>query len=73
MLLTVVDSRADAVAEGARRMLLRRWPSVETVVVDKAPVEGIRALSIGARSPSSSHDDQRHDQIHTNRCPCVGW
>jgi nucleotide-binding universal stress UspA family protein len=41
ILLTALDRGADAAAEGARRTLSRRWSSVETVVVDKTPVEGI--------------------------------
>lgn len=41
ILLTALDRGSDAAAEGARRTLSRKWSSVETVVVDKTPVEGI--------------------------------
>ena len=41
ILLTALDRSADAAAERARRTLSRRWPDVEAVVVDKAPVDGI--------------------------------
>ena len=39
--MTALDRSADAAAERARRTLSRRWPDVEAVVVDKAPVDGI--------------------------------
>jgi nucleotide-binding universal stress UspA family protein len=41
ILLTALDQGAPAAAERARRMLSRRWPDVEAVVLDKTPVEGI--------------------------------
>ena len=41
ILLTALDRGSDAAAESARRTLSRKWSSVETVVVDKTPVEGI--------------------------------
>jgi len=50
ILLTALDRRADAAAEGARRTLSRRWPSVETVVVDKTPVQGILDEAGGFRA-----------------------
>jgi nucleotide-binding universal stress UspA family protein len=41
ILLTALDRGAERAVEGARRVLSRRWPDVETVVVDKAPVEAV--------------------------------
>lgn len=41
ILLTALDRNAEAAAESARRALLRRWPDVEAVVVDKAAVDAI--------------------------------
>jgi nucleotide-binding universal stress UspA family protein len=41
ILLTALDRSAEVVAQGARGSLSRRWPDVEAVVVDKAPVTGI--------------------------------
>lgn len=41
ILLAALDRGADAAAERARRTLSRRWPEVDAVVLDKAPVEGI--------------------------------
>lgn len=43
ILLTALDRETEAAAESARRTLSRRWPEVEAVVLDKAPVEGILA------------------------------
>jgi nucleotide-binding universal stress UspA family protein len=41
ILLTALDRSAEVAAQGARGSLSRRWPDVEAVVVDKAPVTGI--------------------------------
>jgi nucleotide-binding universal stress UspA family protein len=41
ILLSALDRSADAAAENARRMLSRRWPDVEAVVVDKVPVDAV--------------------------------
>lgn len=41
ILLTALDRGAEKAAESARRTLSRRWPDVETEVLDKTPVEGI--------------------------------
>lgn len=41
ILLAALDRNADAAVENARRTLERRWPDVDTVVVDKTPVDGI--------------------------------
>lgn len=41
ILLTALDRAAEQAAESARRALARRWPDVETAVVDAAPVKGI--------------------------------
>ena len=41
ILLSALDRSADAAAESARRSLARRWPEVETAVVDKAPAAAI--------------------------------
>jgi nucleotide-binding universal stress UspA family protein len=50
ILLTALDRSADAAAESARRSLARRWPDVETAVVDKAPAAAIldQAARFGA-------------------------
>lgn len=45
LLLTVLDRGAEMAAESARRALSRRWPDVEVVFVEKAPVEGILAAA----------------------------
>lgn len=41
ILLTALDCGAEQAVESARRTLSRRWPDVESEVVDKSPVEGI--------------------------------
>jgi nucleotide-binding universal stress UspA family protein len=41
ILWAALDRSAEDAAERARRTLGRRWPDVETAIVDKAPVEGI--------------------------------
>lgn len=41
ILLSALDRSAEAAAQTARRTLSRRWPDVETVIVDKVPVAGI--------------------------------
>ena len=41
ILLSALDRGAEKAADGAGRTLSRRWPDVETAVVDKSPVEGI--------------------------------
>lgn len=41
ILLAALDRSAEVAAQSARRSLSRRWPDVEVVVVDKAPVTGI--------------------------------
>jgi nucleotide-binding universal stress UspA family protein len=43
ILLSALDRSAEAAAESARRALARRWPDVETTVVDKVPVAAIVA------------------------------
>jgi nucleotide-binding universal stress UspA family protein len=42
-LLKTLDRNSELAAESARRLLSRRWPDVEVVVADNAPVEGILA------------------------------
>jgi nucleotide-binding universal stress UspA family protein len=39
--LAALDRGAEKATENARRTLARRWPDVETTVVDNTPVEGI--------------------------------
>jgi nucleotide-binding universal stress UspA family protein len=41
ILLTALDRSAEEAVERARRTLVRRWPEVETRVLDGAPVESI--------------------------------
>lgn len=41
ILLAALDRRAEEAVERARRTVVRRWPEVETGVLDGAPVEGI--------------------------------
>ena len=41
IVLAALDRGAEAAAGSARRTLARRWPEVETVVVDQEPVDGI--------------------------------
>ena len=41
ILLDALDRSAEDAAEKARRMLLPRWPDVEIVIADKAPVNAI--------------------------------
>jgi nucleotide-binding universal stress UspA family protein len=41
ILLKALDRSAEVAAESARRSLARRWPDVETLVVNKAPVTAI--------------------------------
>ena len=41
ILLSALDEGAEKAAESARRALSRRWPEVETEILDKPPVEGI--------------------------------
>jgi len=41
ILLTALDRGAEKAAENARRSLSRRWPDVETDILDKPPVQGI--------------------------------
>ena len=41
ILLSALDRGAEQVVESARRKLSRRWPDVETEVLDEPPVEGI--------------------------------
>jgi|SoiMethySBSTD1v2_1073268.scaffolds.fasta_scaffold00205_33 nucleotide-binding universal stress UspA family protein len=43
ILLSALDQSADAAAERARRVLAKRWPDAEAVVVDKVPIAGILA------------------------------
>ena len=43
ILLSALDRSAEAAAESARRMLSRRWPDVETIVIDQAPAKSILA------------------------------
>ena len=45
ILLSLLDRGAEKAAESARRALSRRWPDVEVVFVEKAPVEGILAAA----------------------------
>ena len=39
ILLSALDRGAEQAVESARRTLSRRWPDVETAVVDKAPTQ----------------------------------
>lgn len=41
ILLDALDRNAESASEAARRTLSRRWPDVEVVIVDKAPVNAI--------------------------------
>ena len=41
ILLSALDRGAEQAVESARRTLSRRWPDVETAVVDKAPTQAI--------------------------------
>ena len=41
ILLTALDRGAEKATENARRTLSRRWPDVETTIVDNTPVAGI--------------------------------
>jgi len=41
ILLTALDRGAEKATENARRTLSRRWPDVETSIIDNTPVEGI--------------------------------
>ena len=41
ILLAALDRGAEQAVEGARRRLSRRWPEVDTEVLDESPVDGI--------------------------------
>ena len=41
ILLSAIDRGADRAADSVRRALSRRWPDVDSEVLDKTPVEGI--------------------------------
>ena len=43
ILLTALDRGAEIAADHARRALARRWPDVDVVIVDKAPVRAVLA------------------------------
>ena len=43
ILLTALDRSAEIAADHARRALARRWPDVDVVIVDKAPVRAVLA------------------------------
>jgi nucleotide-binding universal stress UspA family protein len=43
ILLTALDQTTDVAARAARRLLTRRWPDADVVIVDKPPADGVLA------------------------------
>jgi hypothetical protein len=54
ILRTALDRGAEIAANHARRALARRWPDVDVVIVDKAPVRAVLSEAHDSGPTSSS-------------------